>query len=222
MTRAFSYLRCSGLGQTKEDKDGLPRQHDNVAAFAAKHGYNIIREFCEAVSGRKHEEDRPVFAEMIAAVLDDGVRHVLVESLQRLAREYRIQEQLLIYLASKGIQLIACDTGENITEAMAGDPMRKALVQIQGIFAELDRSQLVRKLARARKRIRDRGERCDGQKPYGFRPGEDAAIKVIRKLHEDGKTLLYTATCLNKLGFKPRKGNGRWHPQTVKRAVGRA
>ena len=39
---------------------------------------------------------------------------LFVESLDRLAREYRIQEQMLIYLASKNINLIASNTGENV------------------------------------------------------------------------------------------------------------
>jgi hypothetical protein len=49
-----------------------------------------------------------------------------VERLDRLAREYVVQEQLLIYLASKGIVLLNASSGENITEAINSDPMKKA------------------------------------------------------------------------------------------------
>jgi DNA invertase Pin-like site-specific DNA recombinase len=77
---------------------------------------------------------------MVSEIMKDGVDTILVESLDRLAREYRIQEQLLIYLASKGINLISANTGENVTKAISEDPMKKALIQIQGVFAELDKS----------------------------------------------------------------------------------
>ena len=72
-----------------------------------------------------------------------------------MAREYRIQEQLLIYLVSKGIDLISANTGENVTQAIQDDPMKKAMVQIQGIFSELDKVLLVRKLRKAREKVRE-------------------------------------------------------------------
>ena len=80
---------------------------------------------------------------MVADILSDDCKTIIVEDLTRLAREYRVQENILIYLASKKINLISANTGENITEAIVSDPMRKALVQVQGIFGELDKSMLV-------------------------------------------------------------------------------
>jgi hypothetical protein len=93
------------------------------------------------------------------------VKTVIVEGLACLAcREYWIQESLLIYLASKGITLLSARTEEDVTAAMLSDPMKKALVQIQGIFSELERSLLVKKLRVAREKARkDRGK-CEGQK----------------------------------------------------------
>ena len=46
-------------------------------------------------------------------------------------------------------------TGQDVSEAMQKDPMLKALVQIQGVFAELEKNLLVRKLRRARDSIRN-------------------------------------------------------------------
>ena len=96
---------------------------------------------------------------MITAILANGVHVVIVESMDRLARELRIQETLLIYLASKGIDLISARTGENVTQAVKEDPLRKALVQIQGVFAELEKNQLVRRLKKGRERAKvERGD----------------------------------------------------------------
>ena len=45
---------------------------------------------------------------------------------------------------------VSASTGEAVTATMRDDPMRKALIQIQGVFAELDKSLLVRKLRKGR------------------------------------------------------------------------
>ena len=114
---------------------------------------------------------------MVAAMLGNGVRAVVVERLDRLARAYVIQEELAMYLASHGIDLYSADTEENITEAMMGDPMKKAIIQIRGVFHELDKSMLVRKLRRARDVKSEKvGRRIEGRKAYGSRPEEKKAL----------------------------------------------
>jgi len=114
----------------------------------------------------------------------------MVESLDRLAREFRVQETLLIYLVSKGIDVIVARTGENVTEAIQTDPMRKALVQIQGIFSELEKSLLVKKLRVARERKREADGKCEGRKSYAEAAPE--VLKEARRLRRKRK------------GMKPR------------------
>lgn len=139
----------------------------------------------------------------------------------RLAREYRIQENILVYLASKNIDLIAANTGENITTAIDSDPMKKALVQIQGVFGELDKSLLVRKLRTAREKIRHEKGRCEGSKPFGTLDGEADILKTIRRLrrkprNSHRKRMSYHAIAekLNRKGFKPRLAD-KWSASLV-------
>lgn len=75
----------------------------------------------EGVLGTKGELDRPVFQEMMQEILRNGVKIIIVERLDRLAREHRVQESLLIYLASKDVTLINASTEENVTEAVQAD-----------------------------------------------------------------------------------------------------
>ena len=119
---------------------------------------------------------------MVSAILKNGVKAVVVESLDRLAREYRVSEHLLTYLASKGIDLISANTGENVTRAILDDPMKKALVQIQGIFAELDKSMLVKKLRKSREAIRSTGRKCEGRKGYTDHPEFKSILTKVRAL----------------------------------------
>ncbi len=211
----FAYLRVSGKGQL--DQSGFDRQLASVNTFCSKQGYKVQQVFKEQVSGTAGEEDRQEFTMMVSAILKNGVNTIVVESLDRLAREYRIQEQLVIYLASKGINLIAANTGENITEAINADPMRKAMVQIQGVFAELDKSLLVRKLRKARELKRAEVGKCEGRKGYKDTEQGIAILKEIRRLRRrrkgrKGKTFDQVASELNQQGYlatngKPFTGN---------------
>ncbi|WP_319409596.1 recombinase family protein [uncultured Desulfosarcina sp.] len=204
--KVYGYLRVSGKSQI--DGLGFDRQEEAVRAYCERNGCELVKVFKEQVSGTVDEMHRQEFASMVSAILKNGVDTIIVESLDRLAREYRIQEQLLIYLASKGITLIVASTGENVTEAITADPMRKAMVQMQGVFAELDKSLLVKKLRKARDRKRQETGRCEGPKP--FYPNSDV-VKEIRRLRRRKKgtkqlTFDQVADRLNEQGFRSAKG----------------
>jgi len=151
-----------------------------VKAFCKGSSYVIDGIYKEAVSGTKDEADRPEFKAMVSAIMRNGVDTIIVESLDRLAREYRIHEQMLIYLAAKGITLIAANTGENITKAISADPMKKAMIQMMGIFSELDKSLLVKKLRQARERVKQEIGKCEGRKSHLETNPE--LIKLIKRL----------------------------------------
>lgn len=207
-TRAFAYIRVSGVGQIKGD--GFDRQSDTIAGFAKKAGYVIVDTYREeGVSGTASETDRPAFKAMVNAILRDGVRTIIIEDMSRLAREYMIQEQLLIYLASKDIALVSANTGENVTDAIKADPMKKAMIQMQGIFAELDKSMLVKKLRVARERKKSETGKCEGRKSY--KETDPELIREIRRLRRKRKgrktrTYAEVAETLNDSGFTTRMG----------------
>ena len=175
----------------------------------------------EGVSGTTDETDRPAFQEMVSAILKNGVRTVIVEGLDRLAREYRIQETLLVYLAAKGIILINARTGENVTEAISADPMKKALIQIQGVFAELEKNLLVKKLRVARKAKAEETGKCEGRKSYQeAAPELVARIKALYRKPRNGKrkTLQQIAELLNAEGSFTLDGKP-WTRQNLHRVI---
>jgi DNA invertase Pin-like site-specific DNA recombinase len=213
MTPAAAYERCSGKASLFGDT--WERQITAIRECARSQGYEVLYEFQEkAVPGKTDADERPAFQEMIATLLENGCRTIIVESLDRLAREYRIQEQLIIYIASKGLTLISANTGENVTEAMMGDPMRRALVQIQGILAELDKNMIVAKLRKARERKRKAGARCEGRRPYGSRPGEQLGLSTMQRLAGLGFDATEIAKVLDADGYKSRYGK-TWNAGTV-------
>ena len=57
----------------------IPRQEEAIQRYAGKHGVTLEKVYQEeGISGTKGEADRPAFKEMVAAILQDGVRTVIV------------------------------------------------------------------------------------------------------------------------------------------------
>ena len=220
----FAYLRVSDRSQI--DKGGFDRQIKAIKSFCKHQGYTISHIYREeGVSGTKDELDRPVFQDMITAILSNGNRTIIVESLDRLARELRVQEQILMYLARKDISLISANTGEDVTRAILSDPMKKALIQIQGVFAELDKSQLVRKLKRGREKAKQDRGKCEGRKHYGEESEEERTIlkriTYMRRLsrgQQKRMSFQKIADVLNDDGIKTRL-NKNWTATGVKNVI---
>ena len=206
--KAFGYIRVSGQGQIQGD--GFKRQEETISGYAKKYGYEIEDFYKEeGVSGTTEEIDRPAFQRMVTAILKNGVDTVIVEGLDRLAREYRIQETLLIYLASKGIRLISARTEEDVTQAIEQDPMKKALIQIQGVFSELEKNMLVKKLRIARNRKKAETGKCEGRKSLKeVDPELLKEIKRLRRKRPGQKRMSYqkVADKLNEQGFRTMTG----------------
>ena len=216
--KAYAYVRVSSQGQI--EGDGFRRQEDEIRRYADKTGIEIAGVYKEeGVSGTTDETDRPAFRDMVEAILKNGVHTVIVEGLDRLARELRIQESLTVYLASKEISLISARTEENITEAYHSDPMKKALVQMQGVFAELEKSLLVKKLRTAREQKKAETGKCEGRKSIKeVNPELLREMKRLRRKKPGQKQMTYAKVAeeLNTQGYvtvsgKPFTGtNVQW------------
>ena len=97
--------------------------------------------------------------------------------------------------------------------------MREAMVQVQGVFAQLDKKLLVRKLAKAREAKRQETGRCEGRKPYGQKPGEAevlARIFAMRRGARNKERMSFAAIAarLSADGVPTRTGRV-WAPATV-------
>jgi DNA invertase Pin-like site-specific DNA recombinase len=217
---AFAYLRVSSKGQVQGH--GFHRQVETVKKFSRDNGYNIRETFRDAFTGT--EADRPEFNRMMASILANGVRIILVESLDRLARDVMVQSLLLAKLAQHEISLINCVTGEDVTASMSEDPMRKALIQIQSVFSELEKSRLVAKLRRAREAKKATSGKCEGRKAFGEKNGEADSLALMRSLRRrrNGKRLSFAniADELNRRSVPTRTG-AKWQTTTVRNILSR-
>ena len=181
MVKAFAYLRVSGKSQV--EGDGFPRQLAAIKRYAKAHGIKLVQVFREeGVSGTKDAGDRPAWSELQTALHANGVRLVLVEKLDRLARDLMVQETIIGDLRKSGFELVSVME----PDLCGDDPTRKLMRQFMGGIAEYEKSQLVLKLRGARQRKRAATGRCEGRKPYGFYPGEAAVIERMKDLRAEG------------------------------------
>jgi DNA invertase Pin-like site-specific DNA recombinase len=221
--KAVSYLRVSGLGQV--EGDGFPRQREAVESFAKRAGLVIVDEYRdEGVSGANELDDRPGLGELINRIETNGVRTVLVENADRVARDLMVFEIILSKFLKMGVQVIEVGGGQDLTVA-DGNPIRKFIRQVLGAVSELDKAVLVAKLKAARSRIRKTGKRCEGRKPYGYRPGESEIVEKIKQLRRKprrGERLSFAqiAAQLNAEGVPTRSG-GVWRASTIGAILGR-
>ena len=174
MQKAFAYLRVSGKGQV--EGDGFTRQLGEIKRYSAAHGIKIVRVYRdEGVSGTKDLENRPAFVEMMTALHSNGTNLVLVEKLDRLARDLMVQETIIGDLRKNGFDLISVMEPDLLQD----DPSRKLMRQIFGAIAEYEKTMIVLKLRGARVRARAKQGRCEGRKPFGYFEGEDDVLARI-------------------------------------------
>jgi len=220
MTNAYGYVRVSGEGQITGH--GLERQREIIERYAAGHDLNLIRVFVEpGTTGTI--TDRPALGDLLLAIERNGVRHVVVESLDRLARDLVVQEAIAENFKRQGVDLISATQGDDLA---SDDPGRKLIRQLLGAIAEYDKSMTVLRLAAARRAKRKaNGGKCEGRKAYGeCDPKERAAIARCKELRAKtvgkgrGKrqlSMTEIAKVMNQEGYPTRQGRP-WTAQTVR------
>lgn len=221
MILAHAYLRVSG--KTQIEGDGFPRQQQAIQNYANANGIQIVSTREEkGVSGSVDGMNRPTWAELIAGMVEDktGPRVILIEKLDRLARDLMIQEHIISDLRLRQITLISVAEPDLCTN----DPSRKLLRQIMGAIAEYDRSMIVIKLRAAKTRLKAKdGRKTDGAYAYGCHPKKLHEVPIaqqMRDLQTSGQRPEQIAAKLNESKIPSRRG-GIWHPLVVQRVLAR-
>ena len=203
--QAFGYLRVSGLGQ--KDGDGPERQELAILDYAAKNGLEVV-DFYRDLGASGTIEDRPALARLLIDLEGNGhgIKTVIVERLDRLARDLMVQESIIRDLKRGGFKLISAVEGPDL---LADDPTRKFIRQVMGAVAEYDRQMVVLKLRAARERKRARVGKCEGRKSTAeVNPEVLAIIKRMRRNKPGLKRMscAMIAEELNKQGHRTVSG----------------
>jgi DNA invertase Pin-like site-specific DNA recombinase len=145
--------------------DGFERQMKSIEEYAKTNRLAIVQVYKEeGISGSL--EARPALAEMLVSLENNGhgVTTVIIEKLERLARDLMVQEFIIRDFQKQGFNIISTMEGADLC---GNDPTRKLIRQIMGAFAEYDRAMIVAKLRAARERIKAKTGKCGGRKGYG-------------------------------------------------------
>lgn len=214
-TPIYAYLRVSGAAQL--DGDGFPRQLAAVRKYTAAHAMRVEEVFEEkALPGKTEWERRPAWTAMLQKITGNGVRTIVIEKLDRLARDLMVQEHIIADLRRRGITLISAMEPDLCID----DPTRKLMRQIMGAISEYDRAMITLKLQAGKERKRAATGKCEGRKLYGEKPGEAAVRDRIRAMRRAGSTLQSICARLNTEGVTTRYGK-IWMPMTIQRIVAR-
>jgi DNA invertase Pin-like site-specific DNA recombinase len=228
MANAIAYERVSTDRQAEEGF-GLDVQDDQIRRWCDGHGHRLVAVHRdEGISGTKDTADRPGLAKALTS-LEGSAELLVVARLDRLARALTVQEAVLAQAWKRGGRVVAVDAGEIMPDD-PDDPMRTAMRQMMGVFAQLDRAMVVARMRAGRRAKEAKGGYAGRGSPrFGQRSEsgelvadslEQATIARMVELSGRGCSLREIARQLEADGFRPKRG-GVWHPTVIRRTLAR-
>lgn len=223
--RLVMYTRVSTLGQI--DGYGLDSQARDGNRWAKSAGARVVKTLREkALSGRATMEERPELLEAMRMIQDHEVDGILAPNLDRLARELTIQEAVLAFVWAHGARAFSADHGEHL-EDDESDPMRTALRQMRGVFSQLERGLIRKRLRDGREVKADKGGYAYGAPRYGQQAKNNELVPLrneakwlaqMEAWRVEGLSYRGIADRLAAEGVSTKRGK-LWHPATIQRAL---
>ena len=174
MKRVAIYLRVS---TSKQDTDNQRREPE---AVAARSNWHIVKIYEDAgISGAKGRDKRPGLDAMLKAVNAKEFDMVATWSVDRLGRSLTDLLGILQGLHDKDVDLFLHRQGLD-TSTTAG----KAMFQMLGVFAELERGIIRERINAGLARAKAKGTKL------GRRSVKPAVEERIRKLRAEGRGIL--------------------------------
>ena len=203
--RTITYRRVS----TEDQGLGLDAQYTTAAKAIEDRGWTEIMVSTDnATSGAVAPIKRPAFAEALAMLESGEVDALVVAKLDRATRSVADLCDLLDRASRQGWTFVALDLGID-----TGTPMGRAMAQMAGVFAELERKMIGLRTKDALAALKANGQRLG-------RPVEqDSAVRArIADEHGRGDSLRAIADRLNTEQVSTARG-GRWHASTIRRVL---
>ena len=149
--KCVSYYRTSSLTNTGDEKNSLKRQKSVVHRFCKNHGYEIVGEFYETMSGDNEILTRPKFVEMLDFCDSQDVKTIVFENTTRFSRDLICMETGYVYLKGLGYTLISSESPESFVD---DSPTSVLIRRVLGCLSDFEKSSIVEKLRGSRMRKR--------------------------------------------------------------------
>lgn len=226
----LGYVRVSSIEQ--EQGFGRDIQADAIAAYCVAEDLTApeIREESESAESII---ERVVLRELIQRAKESqskGVQtHLVFAKLDRLARDLIDQESVVNYSMKYGFRLHSTSSAENevLNPAFAGDPMRVAMRQMVGIFAQLERGQIQGRLDAGLAVKAKQGGSTGGRLPFGYKAVntdiviDEAEAPIVIRLFEMIDHGLDQGSVAGMLAREYPAQCGHWQKFNISRALKR-
>jgi DNA invertase Pin-like site-specific DNA recombinase len=228
---AAAYYRMS----TDRQEDSIGRQKSQVAAYAACHGFEIVREYADEGIAGDEVERRKAFRRLLADAEAGHFRAILCDDKDRFGRFDSIDYGYYVKpLRDRGIWMETASKGKIDWHSFAGriaDTVQQEAKQIEA--QAIGRRVLTDLMVRARK-----GKFLGSPVPYGMRlrietderghrvkgtsllePGPEREVEVVRLIFrlygEQGFSVGDIVNELHRRGVASPEGREWWHKSTL-------
>lgn len=217
MTPVFGYVRVSSSKQL--DGDGPERQKETITRYCASKGFFVQRWFVDDITGTATAKEREQYCQMLLLMGDATTKTIVVERADRLARDLIVSELAIQEARSRGLQILEAASDTNLTDS--SDPTRVVIRQVLGALAEWNKNTMVLRLRDARDRVKARGQRCEGRKPFAERSETDAeTFALILNWRKAGWSLGDIQRELNRQNRRtPQGASTHWYRSSVAKLI---
>lgn len=221
--RAIGYTRVSTDVQV-EQGGGLETQRASIIRWAEAGGHELVGwESDEGISGSNGLDTREGLARAIWALEQGAADALVVDALDRLARDLILQETTIARLRAAGAEVVSVRE-----PAVEGDQaLRDLMRQVLGAFAQYERARIRGRMMAGARRKLEAGGYAWGAPPFGWRAqggelrpveAEQRVIADILRLRQGGLSLREIADQLNEGGCR-RPTGGLWRSESVRRVL---
>jgi DNA invertase Pin-like site-specific DNA recombinase len=229
---AVGYVRVSSESQL--DGYGPENQEADLRAWCKANGARLLAiHRDDARSGTLDPGERPGLSAALDDLRSGRATGIVFGRLDRLARGLAVQEGVLASVWNLGARAYAAAEGGEVHEDDPDDPMRTAMRQMRGVFSQLDRAQIVKRLRDGRRAKAAAGRKAVGAYAFGYRgdgkgrdrdavvdPDEWRAVELIVARLAEGASYRAIAAELDEAGLRPRRAEA-WSAMAVRNVANR-
>jgi putative DNA-invertase from lambdoid prophage Rac len=207
----YGYCRVSTVKQSDEG-ESLEVQERKIQGYATMQGLTVDRVFVErGVSGSKPLSERPEGTVLLSGLQEGDT--IITAKLDRMFRSALDALHILGELKDRKVSLHMIDLGGDVT----GNGISKLVFTILSAVAEAERDRIRERVKETKDDQKRRNRFLGGRLPFGWTvvrddvdgpggelvevPGQQAAIRKMRKLHAEKKSLRGISEVMKADGF---------------------
>jgi site-specific DNA recombinase len=215
---AIGYVRVSTEDQAKEGVS-LENQREKIQAYSQLKDLDLISIVEDAGLSAKNLR-RPGVQKVLKLARMKKIDAVVVYKLDRIFRSTVDALETTKNFDRWGVSFHSIEETLDTQSAMG-----RFFFTLTAALAEMERRIIGERTKAALSHKRKRNEKTGGDIPYGYdlttggilvkNDAEQKVIRWIRRLNKNRYSLRQICRELEQAGYKTKRGNQKWHPQTV-------